>query len=62
MIFCTRKINKEKVGGHKQTSFRSFKTYSVDKHGRALGKVTLPNYEKYHNINKVNKDIFQKID
>ena len=25
MIFCTRKIRKEKVGGHKQISFRPFK-------------------------------------
>ena len=61
MIFCTRKINKEKVGGHKQTSFSSFKTYSVDKYERVLGKVTFPNYEKYHNINKANNDSFQKL-
>ena len=25
MIFCNRKIKKDKVGGHKQISFRSFK-------------------------------------
>ena len=29
MIFCTRKT-KEKVGVHKQISFRSFKKYTVD--------------------------------
>ena len=61
MIFCTRKIKKEKVGGHKQISFRSFKTYSVDKYKRALGKVTFPNHEKYHNINKANNDFFKKL-
>ena len=32
MIFCTRKIEKEKVGGHKQISFRSSENYSVDKY------------------------------
>ena len=61
MIFCTRKIKKEKVGGHKQISFRSFKTYSVDEYEKALGKVTFPNYEKYHNINKAYNDFFQKL-
>ena len=40
MIFCTRKIKKEKVGGHKQITFRSFKNYSVDEYEKALGKVT----------------------
>ena len=52
MIFCTRKIKKEKVGGHKQISFRSFKTYSVDEYEKALCKVTFRNNENYHNINK----------
>ena len=32
MIFCMRKIEKKKVGGHKQISFRYFKTYSVDEY------------------------------
>ena len=68
MIFCTRKIKKEKVGGHKQISFRSFKDYvwfrsfySVDESEKALGKVTFPNYEKY-NINKAYNDFFSEND
>ena len=61
MIFCARKIKKEKVGGRKQISFRSFKTYSVDEYKKALGKVTFLNYEKYHNINKACNDFFQKL-
>ena len=56
-----RKIKKEKVGGHKQISFRSFKTYSVDEYEKALGKATFQNYEKYHNINKAYNDFFQKL-
>ena len=32
MIFCTRKIKKEKVGGHKKISFRSFKNYSANEY------------------------------
>ena len=55
------KIKKEKVGGHKQISFRSFKNYSVDKYEKALGKVTFPNYEKLHNINKAYNDFFRKL-
>ena len=61
MIFCTSKIKKDKVGGNKQISFRSFKDYSVDKYEKALGKVTFPNFEKYHNINKAYNNFFQKM-
>ena len=61
MILCTRKIKKDKVGAHKQISFRSFKNYSVDKYEKALGKVTFPNYEKLHNINKAYNDFFRKL-
>ena len=64
MIFCTRKIKKKKVGGHKKISFRSFKDYvsfrsfySVDESEKALGKVTFPNYEKY-NVNKAYNNFF----
>ena len=58
MIFCTRKIKKDKVSRHKQISFRSFKDNSVDKYEKALGKVTFPDYEKFHNINKAYNDFF----
>ena len=61
MIFCTRKIKEEKVGGHKQIAFRSFKNYSVDEYEKALGKVTFQNYEKYRNIIKAYNDFFQKM-
>ena len=60
MIFCSRKIKKEKVDGHKEIQFRSFKNYSVDEYEKALGKVTFPNYEKY-NINKAYNNFFQKL-
>ena len=39
MIFCTKKIKKEKVGGHKQISFISFKNYSVYEYEKALSKI-----------------------
>ena len=42
---------KEKVGIHKQISFRSFKKYSVKEYEETLGQVIFPNYEKYSNIN-----------
>ena len=62
MIFCTRKIKKEKVGGHKQTLFTSCENHSVDEYEKTLGKITFPNYEKYHNINKAYNDFFSEID
>ena len=46
---------------NKQTSFRSFKSYSVDECEKALGKVTFPNYEKFHNITKAYNNFFQKL-
>ena len=61
MIFCMRKIKKEKVSGHKQISFRFFRYYSVDEYEKALGKVTFSNYDKFHNINKAYNDFFQKL-
>ena len=61
MIFCTRKTKKEKLGVHKQISFRSFKKYSVDEYEKALGQVIFPSYEKYSNVNKVYNDFFHKI-
>ena len=61
MIFCARKVKKEKIGGHKQISFRSFKNYSVDEYEIALGKVTFLKYESYQNINKAYNNFFQKL-
>ena len=51
---------KDKVGGHKQISFRPFKSYSVDKYKNAQGKVTFPGYQNFHNINK-EYNFFQKM-
>ena len=62
MIFCMRKIKKDKVGGHKQISFWYFKNYSVDEYEKTLGKNTFPNYENYHNINKAYNDFFSEND
>ena len=61
MIFCTRKIKKDKIVGQKQILFRSFKNYSVEKYEKAQGKATFPNYEKFHHINKAYNDFFQKM-
>ena len=61
IIFCMRKIKKEKVGGHKQISFTCFKNYSVDEYEKTPCKVIFPNYEKYHNINKTFNDFFREL-
>ena len=61
MICCTRKTKKEKVGIHKQISFRSFKKYSVNEYEKAQGQVIFPNYEKNSNVNKIYDDFFHKL-
>ena len=61
MIFRTRRIKKEKVDGHKQILFRSFKDYLVDEYKKALEKVTFPNDEKYYNVNKAYNKFFEKL-
>ena len=61
MIFCGRKTKKEKLGIHKQISFRSFKKYSIEEYEKALGQVIFPSYEKYSNINKAYNDVFHKL-
>ena len=59
ILFCSRKIKKEKVGSHKQISFRSFKSYSIDEYEKALGKVTFSNCDRCHNINKAYNYFFK---
>ena len=59
MIFCTRKIQPEKVGGHKRISFRSFKNYLVDEFKKTLGKVTFPNSERYNDIKRHTTTFFK---
>ena len=56
-----KKNKKKKVGVHEQISFRSFKKYSADWYGKALGRVIFPNYEKYSNVNKTYNDFFHKL-
>ena len=59
ILFCSRKRKKEKVGNHKQIPFRSFKSYSVDKYEKALGKVTFSNCDRCHNVNKAYNSFFK---
>ena len=39
----------------------NLKNYSVDEYEKALDKVAFSNYEKYHDINKVYNNFFQKL-
>ena len=52
LIFCTRKIRKQKYNSHKQISFRSFKNYTVERYEEVIGKINSPNYESYSDTNK----------
>ena len=52
LIFCTRKIRKQKYNSHKQISCWSFKNYTVELYKEAIGKINFPNYESYSDANK----------
>ena len=43
MIYCNRKMSKEKNSKHKDITFPSLKNYSVNNYKEALKKVLIPN-------------------
>ena len=62
IIYCTRKIHKIKTWGvHKDTTFCSFKKYTVDAYKDALKKVNFLNYELFNGVNEAYSNFFQKV-
>ena len=51
IIYCTRKISRIKRRSHKEIRWRSLKNYSADIYEEALGRVDIPNYNHFENIN-----------
>ena len=61
LIYCTRKFSRSKVGTHKQITFRSLKNYTAEACREGLGKVYIPNYENFSDVNKTYENFIQKL-
>ena len=61
LIYCTRKFSRNKVGTHKQITFRSLKDYTAESYEEALGKVYFPNYEIFSDVNKAYKNFIHEL-
>ena len=61
MIYCTRKIRKTKYNKHKQLTFRSLRSYSVDIHKQALERASFPNYDNFHNPDIAYNDFINRL-
>ena len=61
MIYCTRKIYKDKLNTHTELSFRLLKNYSIDLYKEALRRTNFPNYEIFDNIDTAYDDFVSKI-
>ena len=61
IIYCTRKIIKNKTGGQKIKQFRSFKNYSAELFEGALTDIDFPNYEQFTDIDAAYADFISKL-
>ena len=61
LIYCTRKVKKDKFFSHKQIFSRSLKSYSKEKFLEVLNSEIFPNYEDYTDINDAYQDFVDKI-
>ena len=61
MIYCTRKLVRNKTGEEKYIESRSLKNYSIDVYERALRDIDFPNYETFTDIDLAYSDFIQKL-
>ena len=61
MIYCTRKLIRNKLGVHKEIEFRSLKGYTAELYEKALKDITFPNYENFSDANTAYSDLIGKI-
>ena len=61
MIYCTRKLIRNKTGDKKYIESRSLKKYSVDVYESALKDLDFPNYETFTDIDLAYSDFIQKL-
>ena len=61
IVFCTRKITKEKTGNQRITQFRSYKNYSAELFEEALKNIQFPNYDNFSDIDIAYSDFIFKL-
>ena len=61
LIYCTRKVNRQKTGKHKEITIRSLKNYTPESFREALGNDPFPNYEEYTDINTAYNDFVTRL-
>ena len=61
MIYCTRKLVRNKTGVEKYIESRSLKNYSVDDYERALKDLDFPNYEIFSDVDIAYFDFIQRL-
>ena len=61
MIYCTRKIRKTKYNKHKELTFHSLRSYSVDIYKQALERALFPNYDNFHNPDIAYNDFINRL-
>ena len=60
LIYCTRKIIREKFNEHKDIQIRSLKNYSQEIYIQALKDINFPDYSQYDDPNKAYDDFLAK--
>ena len=61
MIYCTRKLFRNKTGVEKYIESRSLKNYSVDVYESALKDLDFPNYETFTDIDLAYSDFIKNL-
>ena len=61
LIYCTRKIKRERHNYHKQVELRIFKNYTVEGFINALSAIPFPNYSLFDNVDTAYTDFLEKI-
>ena len=62
LIFCTRKILKEKYNRHNKIIFHSLKSYLADVYEGTLGRVSFPNDKYFDNPDIGYSDFINELD
>ena len=61
LIYCTRKLVRNKLGVHKEINFRSLKNYTAELYEKALRDINFPNYDEFSNVNTAYSDLIERV-
>ena len=60
IIYCTRKITKQKFKEHKDITIRSLKNYSQEAFVNSLIEINYPNYSQFTDVNVAYEDFISR--